>query len=198
MKPQELTDADRAEQVAAILAAVTIESGPPRAEVDDTQDRKWPNVAFTVTLKRNGRAFFIGPYRFGVGHFAPTSAEAARMGSFYGRRLPGGADNLAAIWARKPGACFHDEALWAAVAADVALSRKFSPTVAQVLPSLLMDGAAYFDAETFDEWASNLGYDSDSIKARDTFDACDKIGRGVARAFTPAEIELLRDWGNER
>lgn len=197
-KPQELTDADRAEQVAAILSTVTIESGPPRGGVDeDDKTHRWPHVAFSVTLKRNGRAFFIGPYRFGVGHFKPTAAEAARIGSFTSG-LPAKAGNMAAAMAKKPYADFINKELVAAVAAHIAKARKFSPSVVNVLPAILSDGSAYFDAETFDDWCGNFGYDSDSINARDTFDACDKIGRGIARAFTPAEIEALRDWTNEQ
>ena len=85
-----------------------------------------------------------------------------------------------------------------ALSAQVAKPLRFPPSVAYVLPALLPDGAAYFDAETFEEWCSNYGSNPDSIKARDTFDACDNIGRGIARAFTAAELEALRVWGNEQ
>ena len=196
-KPQELIDADRAELVAAILSTVTIEAGQPRGEVEESSGHKWPHVAFNVTLKRNGRAFFIGPYRFGVGHFNPTAAEAARIGSFTSG-LPANCANMAAAMARRPSANFIDKELVADVAAHVAKTRKFSPAVADVLPNLLLDGSAFFDAEGFEDWCANYGYDHDSIKARDTFDACDKIGRGIARAFAPAEIEALRGWVNDR
>lgn len=42
------------------------------------------------------------------------------------------------------------------------------PTAEEVLDALLMEASA-LDYDTFEDWASDYGYDTDSIKARDTF-----------------------------
>jgi hypothetical protein len=56
-----------------------------------------------------------------------------------------------------------------------------------------MDGGAYFDAQTFEDWCSDYGYDSDSRKAESIWKSCDEIGRNLARAFTAQELEELRE-----
>jgi hypothetical protein len=42
------------------------------------------------------------------------------------------------------------------------------PTAEEVLDCMLMEASA-LDYDTFEDWASDFGYDSDSIKARDLF-----------------------------
>lgn len=186
---------------ADILASVEIASTPPVAGVEPAKGeaKAWPHVSFKITLSRNGREFWSGPYRFGIGHFRPTAAEAAKLGSFYyAHKLPAGADSLAAAWARKPYADFRDKELTAAVAVEIAKMRKFAPTVEGVFLSILSDGAAYFDAQTFEEWAGDLGFSPDSISARAIFDECDRTGRAIARAFADDELAVLREWGYEQ
>jgi len=45
------------------------------------------------------------------------------------------------------------------------------PKLVDVMFSLVMDSSA-IDAGCFEEWASEFGYDTDSISARDTYDQC--------------------------
>jgi hypothetical protein len=47
-----------------------------------------------------------------------------------------------------------------------------SPTAADVLESLLSDAAGVENAESFEDWASEYGYDSDSRRAFATWEAC--------------------------
>ncbi len=49
------------------------------------------------------------------------------------------------------------------------------PTAADVLYSLVADSSAC--DETFDDWASNCGYDSDSIKANALYLTCQRSGK---------------------
>lgn len=64
------------------------------------------------------------------------------------------------------------------------------PTAASVLHSLLMD--AQGAEQPFDCWAADYGYDTDSIKALNTYNACCEIRRQVNAFFTRDEREQLR------
>lgn len=65
-----------------------------------------------------------------------------------------------------------------------------TPTAANVLHSLLMD--AQGAEQSFDYWAADYGYDTDSIKALNIYNACCEIRHQVNTFFTHAEREQLR------
>ena len=48
------------------------------------------------------------------------------------------------------------------------------PTAADVLNCLASDSASVENARSFEDWASDLGYDPDSRKAKKIFKACEK------------------------
>lgn len=158
----------------AILSRITLAviNGPTGA-VDPAQSKDskpWPHVAYTLALSLDGREFWRGPYKFGVGNFGHTAGAL-----------------------RDPKDQAKQAASIAAVNPD-----KYGPTVARVLPSLLLDGSAHFDHQSFEDWAGDFGYDPDSRKAEATWKACDETGRKLARAFSASEIEQLREWTNEQ
>lgn len=70
------------------------------------------------------------------------------------------------------------------------------PPAAGVLHSLCMDSQAL--AMSFDDWANEYGYDSDSLKALNTYQACCKIAKDMLQVFTRKDIkalnELLQDY----
>lgn len=66
-----------------------------------------------------------------------------------------------------------------------------APTAADVLRSLILDASAI--DESFSDWCDNFGYDSDSIKALNTYNACCEIGKKLRKFFTRAEMETLRE-----
>jgi hypothetical protein len=71
-----------------------------------------------------------------------------------------------------------------------------TPAAADVLHSLLLDAEAV--NESFADWCGDLGYDSDSIKALNTYQACCEIGQQLRRIL-PTKLrerlsELLRDY----
>ena len=59
--------------------------------------------------------------------------------------------------------------------------------------SLLLDGSADFDAQSFEDWCADYGYDTDSRKASETYEACCDTGRKLRAAFTPDELSALRE-----
>lgn len=62
------------------------------------------------------------------------------------------------------------------------------PKVADVLGAFLMDASCA--DEGFEDWADNLGYDQDSIKARETYQACQK-SRAMVEAFLMEDLDLF-------
>ncbi len=70
------------------------------------------------------------------------------------------------------------------------------PIAADVLYCLVLDADA-IDCVTFEEWADNYGYDTDSRKAEDIYNECRKQSREMRKVFTQAQIlhiaELVRE-----
>lgn len=180
---------------AEIGLSINVISGP-RGEVSpqhDTETGKplpgWPCIAYTVELlDSRRRVIWTGPYRLGVGHVKPKGFCGPSF------RWPLAELRLLETWQSKPGAQFTDKALWASCAALLAKAQKVSPSLNDVCHSLLMDGSAFFDGERFEEWAANYGYSSDSIRAKETFETCDRIGRDLSRALSRDELAALREW----
>ena len=86
-----------------------------------------------------------------------------------------------------------DKQLWASVAAKLAEFQKVAPKLADVVHSLISDGSAYFDGQSFEEWAGDCGYDTDSRKAEETYRTCDAIGRALVRGLGRETVERLRE-----
>lgn len=63
--------------------------------------------------------------------------------------------------------------------------------VADVLHSLILDSSA--NEMSFDDWCLEYGYSSDSIKARDTYDACQRNTDKLCRIFPRKTLEALRE-----
>lgn len=187
------------EAAAAFLAklgklGVTMEASSPLPGVDPAEkkgERGWAHIRYTVTLARNGKAFWSGPYKLGTGHVKWPSEPELMVGKYL-RPFMGKDEALRAVWAKRGNRRLiaEDEAK---AAAGLAYVQKVAPTLDSVLGSLLSDGSCHFDGERFEDWCSNYGYSDDSIKAKDIFDTCEAIGKDLRRAFSLAEIEELRE-----
>lgn len=161
----------------------------PRGDVQND----WPSIAYTCQLVDARRVpIWTGEYRLGVGH---VKVPAGHLGFRY-NRLSLDETRLLETWQRKPHAQFTNKKLWADTAAQLAKVQKVTPKLDAVCHSLISDGSAFFDGQRFEEWAGDLGYDSDSIKAKETFEACDKIGRDLSRHLSRDQIESLREWAS--
>lgn len=105
---------------------------------------------------------------------------------------------LLLTWQRKPHADFKDKRLHVTVAAKLAKYQYVSPNLPDVLHSLLSDGEAFFNGQTFEQWCGDFGYDADSRKSETIYRQCDLIGRKLAGAV-PRDIldkarEVLADY----
>jgi len=161
----------------------------------------WPCIAYTVELKdARGRVIWSGPYRLGVGHVKPLPYSELKplVHAFRSKvRMTADEENCSHHWSK--GARFNSKdprtaQLWAETAAKLADIHGIAPKLNDVCHSLLMDGAAFFDGKRFEEWAGDYGYSADSIKAKETFEACDRIGRDLSRALSRDELAGLREW----
>lgn len=70
------------------------------------------------------------------------------------------------------------------------------PTAAEVLECLIDDATGYRNANSFEDWAENYGYDTDSRAAYRIFEACRRISERLDKFLTPEEFELLA-YGDE-
>lgn len=77
------------------------------------------------------------------------------------------------------------------LAAVEKLRKPKAPHPADVLCSLILDSSAA--EQTFESWCSDFGYDTDSRKALNTYEACQQNTDKLRRIFTHAQIEALRD-----
>lgn len=160
---------------------------PPTLESEETKrDGKrsfWHHLAFTVTITRNEKAAWAGPYKMGLGNFKAKPLAKARLQSRPWEELVRG------ITDRELSAGTQS-VIRAHIAHNLLTG---GPSLPDVLYSLFSDGSAFFDAESFEEWAGNYGYDEDSRTAERMFQECQETGRKLARAFTAAEIQELRE-----
>jgi len=89
-----------------------------------------------------------------------------------------------------------------AITAEIETGRKWSafgvtrhkhePDPVSVMASLVMDSDV-IDASSFEEWASNCGYDTDSRKAETIYRACLDIALKLRNSIGEAGLQKLRD-----
>jgi hypothetical protein len=168
---------------------VSITSTTPIATVDA---EGWEHFAFACQLSRNGKPFWSGPFRKGLGHVKLTGKSFMLM-------LSVEEDRLFHTLKSKPNAkmlpgCEH---IKAGLFTKLAKSQKLTCNVEDVFSCLLSDGSSCFDGVNFADWCDEFGYSNDSIKARQTYDACEETGKAIRKAFTLEEIESLRTAANE-
>ena len=176
--------------------SVTVESryqGVQREPADKKTDEPgWLHFAFAVTVKRAGRSAVIEtPYKLGVGHVKLPAAPTFEMVHAVGDRCK--TENILDALRRGKRIMAGYEREERAIYDAAARKQRLNPKPADVLHSLALDGEAFFDGLTFEDWAANLGYDTDSRKAEAMYRACDETGRRLARMFSRDEIAQLRE-----
>jgi hypothetical protein len=180
-EPQTMNTPTLAETAAAL--GFTIEAGTPTPHNADG----WIAIEYPVTLSRHGKPVISTTYKMGIGHFEkqtlshiaktfrPVENTIRKNGFSVIRRLQPKDQNTAL------------EIITAA-----ARNYKMQPELANVVAALLMDGSPDFDAETFENWAVNYGYDTDSRTAEKTYSECVRTGQAIRRAVSADELKTLR------
>lgn len=143
---------------------------------------KWPHDKFSVVLTPTGKSPHLFEFSTGTGHRVQLKnfklpAKTVFNGNKH-KELTG--------WNK---AFVPDSSNWPQY-------RVVKPTAASVLYSILLDGSAI--DMSFHDWCCDYGYDTDSISARSTYDACCTTGLQLRSLFT-SEVrtvlsELLQDY----
>lgn len=74
-------------------------------------------------------------------------------------------------------------------------AKELLKNIEQLYPSaydVLASMSGYYP-ETFEDFCSEFGYDEDSIKAKETFEAVQKEELGLRRIFTTDQLEKLAE-----
>lgn len=138
---------------------------------------KSPSLNWRVTFSRNGRTLETD-YMQGIGHL--PGYDHSRKDVDYRRYITHVVETGNALPPlRDPG--------------KVSRSHHVdTPTLADVLHCLLIDAEA-IDTGSFEEWAENYGYDTDSRKAEGIYRACLEIGLNLCAILGDELISKLRE-----
>nr|AMP48299.1 hypothetical protein [uncultured bacterium] len=151
-----------------------------------TGEPGWPHLEFDVTVER-GKDKIKTPYKLGTGHIRPMPKllrlETHAMRSVHEALLKNPHARI------KPEYEAEERAVYEAAARHI----KLAPKPADVMHSLLLDGAAYFDGLTFEDWCAEYDMGTDSRKAEAAYRQCDETGRKLTRMFTPEQLAALRE-----
>jgi len=180
------------------MSAVFVPWSQSRSK-NERDERKRPvySLNWKVTiLKRNTahgpsaerRPIFTTDYGAGIAHCPAYSASLKELGA---------RDSITRM-ATIRWECEHGKQGWSADGVGVIMARHgaktpdIMPNILDVVASLLMDGDA-IEYGTFEEWAPNLGYDTDSRKAEATYRACLGIGLKLRAALGDQVLAELRE-----
>lgn len=152
-----------------------------------TSKDDWECIQFNCRLSRNGKPFWNGPYSMGLGHVKLPASLSFRVSDEQ--------HSLFLTLKSKPNAKVKPEYMQAKLGLyqELATRQKLAPTLPDVMYSLLFDGSAFFDGESFDSWCSNFGYDTDSRKAEATWKACVETGMALRRSLSAEEVRELQE-----
>lgn len=140
---------------------------------------EWPCIGYTITISNNSKAYsFV--YHLGVGH-VKYSGKAPY--SFMGEGLSKDEECMFYTRQRKPSAIFKDKHTEASLATKLAKAQKVTPHFADILNGAIDSIRNYTDAMDFDTFCAEYGYDNDSIKALDTYNAVMNEGKQFIKVF---------------
>ncbi len=135
----------------------------------DGKPAKWAHDAWRVTFTYGDKGRVISTsYKTGLGHRKPRAGVKAERGGFATRT---------------------DAPVKTERAAELGWIVPSAPTAADVLYCLVSDANGC--DQSFDDWCADLGESNDSIKARDTYFACQKTRVDLISMFGLELFEKL-------
>lgn len=180
-------------------------SKSPRANEKDARGNTVYSLNWRVTVERNGRAILETSYSAGVGHAPGYKVKPSpRFNRPVKDWIP-----LITQWECENG--FHAEfkewgdfkpKLFRAPAIPGGEVERFTrksiePEAASVLACLLLDSNV-LDYATFEDWAAEYGYDTDSRKGESIYRACLEIAlrmrSGLGESILAELAEAARDY----
>lgn len=166
----------------------------------DTDGKPWKSLNWKVTLQRNGRDILTTDYGAGVAH-CPS----------YNKPVPAGFDRPVRFWQAAVSDWeiengFHAEfTRWGGFKKKLFrsppvpggeveryLPKTIEPKLTDVVHSLIMD-ASVLDSGGFEDWAAELGYDTDSRKAESIYRECLEIALKLRAGLGEAVLSKLRE-----
>jgi uncharacterized protein YodC (DUF2158 family) len=171
------------EQVAADLGLTMDVEFVPWSQ-SRNKGEKQPSLNWKVTLKKGGRAIVTTDYGAGMGHCPAYKASVKELGNQNSIMR-----DEAVRWECEHGKKYK---LLHSVGMELHSGKTILPELADVLHSLASD-ADVIDSGTFEEWAGNLGYDTDSRKAEGIYRACLDIALKLRNALGEDGLAKLRE-----
>jgi hypothetical protein len=163
---------------------------------------KYPNImiAYIVDFTRvdNLRSEHFD-YSMGIGHIDWSALTASyKANKLWRLNLTRDEEGMLAVIMRKgPHSYpkFKDVPLYANLCLQIARYQKLKPDGWEVLACCARDGVdALFDNGSFEDWASNYGYDPDSRSAERIFNQTREVGLKMLRLVEKKDMEQLRDY----
>lgn len=151
-----------------------------------------PSLNWEITLKRGGKLVAKTDYMQGIGHVPgyPMGLE--------GRNRSLDEDKLlrlfqhAAVDGRYPAHMGPNAVKRYRVMATMPMKQLPKPELRDVLYSLVSDSDV-LESSGFEDWASNLGYDTDSRKAEAIYNSCIEIALKLKALIGQANLDKLRE-----
>lgn len=151
-----------------------------RWERDDGKYIRKRAIYWLVTVKHNGHAVLTTQYAQGIGHL-PDHLQVPWNGS------------VSLLLASAIEQATETGKARRSLDTTFPITRPLKPPSAEdVLYCLLSDSEA-IDRPTFEEWASDLGYDPDSRKAETAYRACLATGLALRSAIGDVGLSRLRE-----
>lgn len=174
--------------IAATLESMklTVESRFIPFSQSRNKGEKSPSLNWVVTVKRNGRDILTTDYMAGMGH-CPS----------YNRKAPAAYDRHPRNW--QPYVCAFECEEGFSAAQYVGWmnglrrdkDKPIKPDPIDVIYSLVMDSSV-LDSGDFENWASELGYETDSRKAESIYRACLDIALKLRGAIGDSGMATLQ------
>lgn len=146
---------------------------------------KTPSLNWIVTVLRNGREVLATEYSAGMGHSYNKATPKTWNRSVKEYR--------AAVCAVECETGFSAMQFYS-WASDITPNKKapILPDTADVFYSLIMDSSV-LDSGTFEDWAADFGYDSDSRKGESIYRTCLEIALKLRNGIGESGLSLLRE-----
>lgn len=144
-----------------------------------------PTLNYRVSLQRNGREFVAFDYSMGCGHCPayknPPKFPNGKPDPYHKRSAIAFECKTGRTWKGHFANIDHIQA-----------GAAIFPTFTDVIYSAVSDSAV-LDYSGFSEWASEYGYDDDSIKARDVYNSCLADALKLQAAIGAHNLAALRE-----
>jgi len=146
----------------------------------------WQGIGYTVRLSYKDREVVKTDYSLGIGHVKVKEYRCIGPFDHEERRF-------LEAWTANPHANFKNKEFQLGVAVKLAKLQKVTPSKDDVIWSLLMDASPQIYDQTFEDWASELGYDADSRKAERIYKECCDTGRALISVLGRERVTELQE-----